>query len=293
MDTQICSLSGPYQSSQHQLCEINASLSSKQLAKSDFKQHGVSSRSNYSSSSAVSNLSERLSNVDFNTPAKIFQSKHAIHQFENITPDVSTPVTPAAVSNAKFNYESGFTSENQTPGQESPTPRSLSPEMFENKHHHGDSKKPSSSDQSDSDSNSISGSQVGSTTISRVNTPSQFVFKKPEYDSHYHDTHFHHFEKKDTIFHDLKRFFKKNQEKKKKRKALIEDQSGVRSSSSSVYSRQSDLSFANEFNKDIQSRYGKWGIVAFMNFLPFHTHVFLCREFCWKRIGRISQNYTS
>jgi len=101
-------------------------------------------------------------------------------------------------------------------------------------------------------------SAIGSATISRTSTPAQFVFKKPEYNSHYHHTHFHHLEKKDTIFHDLKRFFKKNQDKKKK-KHLLDDTSSVRSSGSSVYSRQSDLSFANEFNKNLEGRYGKWG----------------------------------
>ncbi|KAI8988440.1 kinase-like domain-containing protein [Mycotypha africana] len=103
-----------------------------------------------------------------------------------------------------------------------------------------------------------------SRSISRSSTPSQFVFKKPEYDSHYHHTHFHHLEKKDTLFHDLKRFFKKasHHDHKKKKKGLLldhNDTSSVRSSASSVYSRQSDLSFANEFNKDLEGRYGKWG----------------------------------
>ncbi|OBZ89982.1 Serine/threonine-protein kinase oca2 [Choanephora cucurbitarum] len=91
---------------------------------------------------------------------------------------------------------------------------------------------------------------------SRSSTPSQFVFNKPAYDKHYHHTHFHHaLEKKDTIFHDLKRFFKKGQEKK--RRSIADDVSDE--SSSSTYSKHSDISFANKFNKNIESRYGKWG----------------------------------
>ncbi|CAO3651090.1 unnamed protein product [Cunninghamella echinulata] len=39
---------------------------------------------------------------------------------------------------------------------------------------------------------------------SRPTTPSQFIFKKPEYNKSYHSTHFHHLEKKDTLLHDLK-----------------------------------------------------------------------------------------
>jgi hypothetical protein len=35
------------------------------------------------------------------------------------------------------------------------------------------------------------------------------------------------------------------------------------SSGSTIYSKQSDLSFANEFNKDLEGRYGKWGKSSF------------------------------
>ncbi|KAI9259463.1 kinase-like domain-containing protein [Phascolomyces articulosus] len=94
-----------------------------------------------------------------------------------------------------------------------------------------------------------------STSIpSRPSTPSQFMFKKPEYNSKYHQTHFHRLEKEKTLFHGLKRFFrndKKNKSQSKKHpKPLL-----TKSNNSSM----SDLSFANEFNKDIEGRYGKWG----------------------------------
>ena len=243
-----------------------------------------SNDSNYSSTNNISSLSERLRDVDFESPAKIFQNKHAIHQFENVTPDVSAPGTPAIAPSARYGYESTdniSSSDAQTPYSEhytssAHTPRSMSPESGEdghhkhhkhhNHHHHHHPKKPQSPPQpiteattaTDYTSSSRPTSAMGSATVSRTNTPAQFVFKKPEYNSHYHHTHFHHLEKKDTIFHDLKRFFKKNQDKKKK-KHLLDDTSSVRSSASSVYSRQSDLSFANEFNKDLEGRYGKWG----------------------------------
>ena len=240
-----------------------------------------SNYSNYSSTNNISSLSERLRNVDFESPAKIFQNKHAIHQFENVTPEVSVPGTPAIDPSGRYGYESTeniSSSDIQTPYSEhfhssAHTSRSMSPDFGEDRHHkhykhhnHHHPKKSQSpphpiteaTTATDYVSSSRPTSATGSAAISRTNTPAQFVFKKPEYNSHYHHTHFHHFEKKDTIFHDLKRFFKKNQDKKKK-KHILDDTSSARSSSSSVYSRQSDLSFANEFNKNLEGRYGKWG----------------------------------
>ena len=94
-----------------------------------------------------------------------------------------------------------------------------------------------------------------STSIpSRPSTPSQFLFKKPEYNSKHYQTHFHRLEKEKTLFHGLKRFFK-NDKKSKKNKNHPKPLLVSKSTNSSV----SDLSFANEFNKDIEGRYGKWG----------------------------------
>lgn len=241
-----------------------------------------SNKTDYSSSNHISNLSESLHQIDFDSPAKIFQSKHAIHQFENVTPDVSEPGSPTAGEHRGYESDEFTSSGTQTPAShytppEIHTPRSKSPEIgcrtgdkkhrYQQQHHqHAKPSRsppiPSASSSTDVsivlESPSRAASQLGS--ISRTSTPSQFVFKKPEYNSHYHHTHFHHLEKKETIFHDLKQFFKKSQDKKKK-KHLLDDSSSVRSSSSSVYSRQSDLSFANEFNKNLEGRYGKWGIV--------------------------------
>jgi hypothetical protein len=238
-----------------------------------------SNKANYSSSNHISNLSETLQQIDFDSPAKIFQNKHAVHQFENVTPDVSAPGSPPG-EHKEYESDEVSSSGTHTPTNYTPpetqTPRSESPETGrrsdENKHRyqqrHYRTKPsqsppiPSASSSTDvspgAESSSRPSSQMGS--ISRTSTPSQFVFKKPEYNSHYHHTHFHHLEKKDTIFHDLKQFFKKSQDKKKK-KLLLDDASSVRSSGSSVYSKQSDLSFANEFNKNLEGRYGKWGTI--------------------------------
>lgn len=213
-----------------------------------------SSSDRYSSPIHISNLSERLHNVDFDSPAKIFQNKHAIHQFENVTPDIAGHESPSYVGHAKFQYDSDV----EAAESQSHTSRSMSPEIADRDNHRQNGSEKPSPPATAPQSDIVSVSQLETSHISRVSTPSQFVFKKPEYDSHYHHTHFHHLDKKDTIFHDLKRIFKKNQDKKKK-KLLVDDESSVRSSGSSVYSKQSDLSFANEFNKNLESRYGKWG----------------------------------
>ncbi|KAI7904239.1 kinase-like domain-containing protein [Cokeromyces recurvatus] len=223
----------------------SSASTSKRPVSSDISNDGRS----FTNSSHINNLSERLREVDFNSPAKIFQNKHAIHQFENVTPDISIPSTP------RYHDGGGAASQYTTsPGAQ--TPRSISPTSGEQR-----PKPPSTASEVMSSSKSPSRplSQSGTASISRTSTPSQFVFKKPEYNSHYHHTHFHHLEKKDTIFHDLKRFFKKGHDKKKTKK-LLDDTSSVRSSgASSVHSRYSDLSFANEFNKNLEGRYGKWG----------------------------------
>lgn len=197
----------------------------------------------------ISQLSEKLQQVDFDSPAKIFQNKHAIHQFENLTPH--TPATPLPQPSPKFGYESDITGAD--------TPRSISPKNRQSP--------PPTSSPSESTSRATS-RPVSQIDISRTATPSQFVFKKPEYNSHYHSTHFHHLEKKDTIFHDFKKLFKN-----KKKKKLLDDQSSVRSGASSVYSKQSDLSFANEFNKNIEGRYGKWGKVYIL--CRYHGYIYV------------------
>ncbi|KAI8079922.1 kinase-like domain-containing protein [Halteromyces radiatus] len=69
----------------------------------------------------------------------------------------------------------------------------------------------------------------------------QFIFKKPIYNHHYHQTHYHHhLERHDSFFQDMKQFF-------------------FKSKSNHSKSTTSHSSFGNEFNKDLESRYGTWG----------------------------------
>ncbi|KAL9556916.1 hypothetical protein MBANPS3_001627 [Mucor bainieri] len=216
-------------------------------------------------------LADKLHKVDFNQPAKIFQNKHAVHQFENVTPDVSMPGTPLLTPH-RYNgsNQDGISSETSSVGFPSPslpptavhTPPSLSPQ------HSGDeqtlnnsTKKSSSSDDTSSiassslDAKGIPHSASVSSLPVRPTTPSQFIFKRPNYNKEYHHTHFHHLEKKDTIFKDLKKLFKGDKHKKKSAK---KDSTDKKSKTPSVKS-SSELSFANEFNRDLEGKYGKWG----------------------------------
>lgn len=141
------------------------------------------------------------------------------HRFEAVTPDVSMPGTP-------HEPKQQWT----PPDDDIPTPPSLS---TQNTH---------------------------ATDHDRSSTPSQFVFRKPHYDKKYIQTHFHHPPKKskDNLFHELKRFFKGGGG----------NQSGNNSPRNSLYGTTSNwtaddatsrISFANDFNSDIEGRYGKWG----------------------------------
>lgn len=84
---------------------------------------------------------------------------------------------------------------------------------------------------------------------STCSTPSQFVFKKPEYDEKYLQTHFHRpnsQERSKDLFlawSDLKRFFVQQQPS---------------SPTGSVHSHESET-FANQFRQDIGGKYGTWG----------------------------------
>ncbi|GAN05426.1 hypothetical protein MAM1_0091c04897 [Mucor ambiguus] len=216
-------------------------------------------------------LADKLHQMDFNQPAKIFQNKHAVHQFENVTPDVSMPGTPLLTPH-RYNgsNQDGISSETSSVGFPSPslpptavhTPPSLSPQ------HSGDeqtlnnsTKKSSSSDDTSSiassslDAKGIPHSASVSSLPVRPTTPSQFIFKRPNYNKEYHHTHFHHLEKKDTIFKDLKKLFKGDKHKKRSAK---KDSIDKKSKTPSVKS-SSELSFANEFNRDLEGKYGKWG----------------------------------
>lgn len=88
---------------------------------------------------------------------------------------------------------------------------------------------------------------------STCSTPSQFVFKKPEYDDKYLQTHFHRPSSQERnnssqkelflAWSDLKRFFVQQQPS---------------SPTGSVHSHESET-FGNQFRQDISAKYGTWG----------------------------------
>ncbi|CAO3596103.1 unnamed protein product [Absidia cylindrospora] len=260
----------------------------------------------------TNNLSEKLKTVNFDTPAKIFQNKHAVHHFETVTPDISVPGTPIVhrypKSSSSFDISAAYPSPSLPPTA-ADTPSSLSPRQsgenesvtitvngddFEHSSQSSPRSRPASSSsvssledngntpyslsrpESPEDSNSntqqyttdnnssnaslqphtsSSTSTNNSLPTSRPATPSQFIFKRPQYNKNYHQSHFHHADKKDNFLHELKRFFKNDKKKHSKKSAT----STTRPSLNSTKGRVSDLSFANEFNKDLEGRYGKWG----------------------------------
>lgn len=234
------------------------------------------------SNNNMNNNFDKLYNVDFHAPAKIFRNKHAVHQFENVTPDVSIPGTPLLTPNNKYEYGSdtssvGFPSPSLPPTAVH-TPPSLSPQ-------HSDSGNKASSTHGSNDSSvsnsttSVPHSASVTSLPSRPTTPSQFVFKKPQYNKEYHHTHFHHLEKKETILHDLKKFFKSDKSKKK-------EKSLKKSTTSPSIKSTSEISFANEFNRDLEGKYGKWGKFVkrekYLKLIRVLTKIFsLNRQICW------------
>ncbi|KAG1450309.1 hypothetical protein G6F56_008388 [Rhizopus delemar] len=171
-------------------------------------------------------LSDKLQSIDFHK--------------RPTTPDVSFPNTPLLTPNYRHTlYESDTHS---LPSTSVNTPRSLSPNHSDDEEHKSLSNfRVNYHDDDEADSVKFN-SSTNSLPV-RPTTPSQFVFKRPTYNKEYHHTHFHHLEKKKTIIHDLKRFFKADKKIK----------------SPSIASSNSELSFANEFNRDLEGKYGKWG----------------------------------
>ncbi|CAM0137954.1 serine/threonine protein kinase [Umbelopsis sp. WA50703] len=95
----------------------------------------------------------------------------------------------------------------------------------------------------------------------RPPTPSQFIFKKPEYNLHYQSTHYHHSEsspKSPGFFHELRRFFG-GLEPVSSRDGAESVCSDDAASIKTTTSRSSELSFANKFNDNLEGKYGKWG----------------------------------
>ncbi|ORY93020.1 kinase-like domain-containing protein [Syncephalastrum racemosum] len=72
-------------------------------------------------------------------------------------------------------------------------------------------------------------------------TPSQFVFDKPQYDQQYKETHFHHLAPKKKDSHHRKLFV------------------GLNASNGLGRGSGARSPFANDFNRDLSGKYGKWG----------------------------------
>ncbi|KAI9312730.1 kinase-like domain-containing protein [Dichotomocladium elegans] len=152
---------------------------------------------------------------------------------------------------------------------------------------------PSSSSSSSASSSSLSSSSSIASTNSHhrpplqhrsacANLPSQFIFKKPEYNQQYQRTHFHrpsccHDDAKDSFlgWSDLRRFFGSEQQHQQPLLSSSTTASSTTTSTvSSVGSQSTDGpaytatgtsisattdTFANQFRHDIEGRYGKWG----------------------------------
>lgn len=190
---------------------------------------------------------------NFHQDSAIFNDKHAVHQFENVTPEASIGLSS--------NEEDDTT-----------TTPSLSPHQSNEKSSNSSlSSKGSLNYNTTKTSLDTKGFPSSTTSLppTKSSTPSQFIFKKPSYNKHYHHTHFHHkLEKKETIFKDLKKLFKSDKKKKQKK----------------VSATTSEVSFGNKFNKDLEGKYGKWGKASKIKGGPIIIFLtFLFRPICRKR----------
>ncbi|KAI8086132.1 kinase-like domain-containing protein [Halteromyces radiatus] len=84
--------------------------------------------------------------------------------------------------------------------------------------------------------------------------PQQFIFKRPEYNDYYHQTHFHHHQYY-HVHHDHSSSHSTTQWLDR----LIHSSSSSFSSVVSSHSRSPDFTFGNQFHHDLETRYGKWG----------------------------------
>lgn len=107
---------------------------------------------------------------------------------------------------------------------------------------------------------------------STCSTPSQFVFKKPEYDERYHQTHFHrqsssqslhnpNSDRKDLFlaWSDLRRFFVNTQQQQQQQYTPSSPTGSTHSHEESNPTKPG--TFANQFRQDIGGKYGTWGKV--------------------------------
>lgn len=106
---------------------------------------------------------------------------------------------------------------------------------------------------------------------STCSTPSQFVFKKPEYDERYHQTHFHRQSSSSSLQHtsdrkdlflawsDLRRFFVNTQQQQQCLVSPTSPTSPSHSHEENISSSTKPGTFANQFRQDIGGKYGTWG----------------------------------
>ena len=138
---------------------------------------------------------------------------------------------------------------------------------------------------------------------STCSTPSQFVFKKPEYDQKYHQTHFHRqssshsvnstaqSDRKDLFlaWSDLRRFFVNTQQQQQQQSYFVSPTSPTGSTHSGeeqtpVPTTPKSETFANQFRQDIGGRYGTWGKqIVYMHILIFPLLIvfFYYRKVYW------------
>lgn len=178
-----------------------------------------------------------------------------------ITPDRSVPASPtlapAAVTHTNATTRHLHTNDDTTTAVDSMELTKLLQHVASNKRK---SQPPPTSPITTTSTSSTNSSvsslrpSLGHRLSSSLNTvPSQFIFKKPLYNQHYHQTHFHHSsppsspitpslthhsssQPKDMFLSELKRFFGSHSE-----------------------TVQENQPFANQFRQNISSRYGQWG----------------------------------
>ncbi|KAI9029838.1 kinase-like domain-containing protein [Phycomyces nitens] len=200
---------------------------------------------------ALPKITKELENIRI-SPMKLFHHNQK-HQFENIPFNVSRPSSQkSSPENSSHNVSPTATSEATIVSSTSTTSHRM----------------PANDEHIETIQNVVAENHAGQlgedyrpnraysfpTTREVGHTPNQFVFKKPEYGEHYNSTHFHHKEKKETIIKDIKKFFHAPGNKKKEGNL---DDTSIKSGP--VYINNNDISFANEFNRDLEGRYGKWG----------------------------------
>ncbi|KAI8381550.1 kinase-like domain-containing protein [Radiomyces spectabilis] len=93
-------------------------------------------------------------------------------------------------------------------------------------------------------------------------TPSQFIFKKPEYDHQYHQTHFHRQSSQDRkdfllAWSDLRRFFVTESTHPPRAPSPSSSSTSQQRTPEEELKRSDN--FANQFRQNIGGRYGTWG----------------------------------